>query len=479
MQAVVLDHEVDWHGFRRAARLLALRGIAPEQVVWSVRQLDDLFGDQLLDAPIEGAFRVPRSLVQLAETVIQAHEPARFALLYRLIWRVVAGERHVLEQITDPEVDRANRLAKSVRRDTHKMRAFLRFRSVQDEDVVRHVGWFEPQHYIVEANADFFVRRFTGMTWSILTPYRCAHWNGEALSFTEGARLEDVPKDDRIAEYWQVYFASIFNPARLKIGAMTSEMPRKYWKNLPEAALIPDLIAGSAARVQKMIDTPTVSPARPTSRVFRPVAPRPNAPLAAARVEAEACRRCALFGPATQTVFGEGPIGASIMLVGEQAGDQEDLAGRPFVGPAGQLLDRALQEAGLDRSHLYVTNAVKHFKFVLRGKRRIHAKPDISEIDACRWWLDIERADVAPAVTVLLGATAGRAVLGRAVAVMQERGKPIQLERGLAVQTVHPSFLLRLPDEASRAQEYRRLVDDLKLAAALAGTMSHHTGEII
>ena len=478
MHAVVLDHEVDWHGFRRAARLLALRRISPEQVVWSVRELDDLFGEQVVETSVDGAFRVPRSLVQLAETVIQAREPARFALLYGLIWRVVNGDRYLMEKITDPGVDRANRLAKSVRRDTHKMRAFLRFRSVQDEDVVRHVGWFEPLHFIVEANADFFVRRFAGMTWSILTPYRCAHWNGDALAFTDGARLEDVPQDDRIADYWQVYFASIFNPARLKIGAMTSEMPRKYWKNLPEAALIPELIAGSAARTQKMIDAPTVSPARPTSRAFRPVEPRPNSPLSQARAEAGQCRRCPLYGPATQTVFGEGPIDAAIMLVGEQAGDQEDLEGRPFVGPAGQLLDRALREAGLDRSQMYVTNAVKHFKFVLRGKRRIHAKPDISEIDACRWWLDIERAEVAPRMTVLLGATAGRAVLGRAVAVMKERGKPIQLEHGLAVQTVHPSFLLRLPDEASKTHEYKRFVEDLRVAAALAGPISRETGEM-
>ncbi len=477
MHAVVLDHEVDWQGFRRAARLLALRRIPPEHVVWSVRELDDLFGEPVAELPAdnssaEGAFRVPRGLVQLAQTVIQAREPARFSLLYGLIWRVVSGARHLMEQITDPEVDRANRLAKSVRRDTHKMRAFLRFRSVQDEDVVRHIGWFEPQHFIVEANADFFVRRFAGMTWLILTPYRCAHWNGQDLAFTDGARLEDVPKDDRIADYWQVYFASIFNPARLKISAMTSEMPRKYWKNLPEAALIPALIAGSAVRTQKMIEEPTVSPAKPTLRVFRPVDPVPNSPLSQARVAASQCRRCALHGPATQTVFGEGPIDAAIMLVGEQAGDHEDLDGRPFVGPAGQLLDKALAEAGLDRSQLYVTNAVKHFKFELRGKRRIHGKPDISEIDACRWWLDIERAQVAPRMTVLLGATAGRAVLGRAVAVLKERGMPLRLARGMAVQTVHPSYLLRLPENADKAREYKLFVDDLKVAASMAGPIS-------
>jgi DNA polymerase len=467
MQAVVLAHEVDWEGFRAAARALALNAVPPEQVLWSVRAIDDLFADPAPLAPATGAFRLPRALVQLAETVIQARDPARFALLYRLIWRAVSGERHILEQITDPAVDRANRLAQSIRRDTHKMRAFLRFRAVSEDGATRHVGWFEPQHFIVEANAGFFVRRFASMTWSILTPYRSVHWNGSELAFSQGANPADVPDDDRLAEYWRVYFAAIFNPARLKIGAMTSEMPRKYWKNLPEAAAIPELIASAAARTQTMIDTPTASPPRPVRP--RPAAPPPNAPLPRARLQAAQCRRCPLWSHATQTVFGEGPDDAAMMLVGEQAGDQEDLAGRPFVGPAGQLLDEALRQAGIDRAALYVTNAVKHFKFTARGKTRIHQRPETGEIEACRWWLEIERAAVAPKVTVLLGASAARAVLGRPVAVLRERGQPLRLDRGIGLLTVHPSYLLRLPHEASRAKEFTALVADLRAAAALAG----------
>ncbi len=467
MHAAVLAHQVDWEGFRALVRRLAQSRIPPDDVAWSVRDLDDLFAEVMPETPATSTVRVPRELVSLAETVIQARDPARFALLYRLIWRAVTGERHVLEQITDPEVHRANRLAQAVRRDTHKMRAFVRFRDVTDHDTPRHVAWFEPDHYIVEANASFFVRRFAGMTWSILTPYRCAHWNGETLAFTDGAKLSDVPADDELANYWQVYFSSIFNPARLKINAMTSEMPRKYWKNLPEAAIIPELIAGSAVRTNTMIDTPKVSPPRPTKRFTRTETPPPDLPLPRAREEAKTCQRCPLHAPATQTVFGEGPANASIVLVGEQAGDQEDLAGRPFVGPAGQLLDRALHEAGLDRSQLYVTNAVKHFKFEPRGKRRIHMKPDASEIDACRWWLNIELHDIAPKVIILLGATAGRAVLGRTVAVMKERGQPIPFGNSVAVQTVHPSFLLRVPDPEAQAREYTAFVADLRGAASL------------
>ena len=472
--SVVLPHEVDWGGWRDAARRLALDGVAPDDVVWSVRAPDDLFAgappDEAAAPPPGAGFSVSRALVDLAQTVIQAREPARFALLYRLLWRAHGGERHLLDQVTDPEVQRAQRLAQAVRRDTHKMRAFVRFREVGEPEGTRYVAWFEPDHYIVEANAAFFVRRFATMVWSILTPYRSAHWTGEELSFTAGASRADIPDDDRLEAYWRAYYSSIFNPARLKIGAMTSEMPRKYWRNLPEAAAIPELIRGAAARVATMVETPVISPAKP-ARV--PAAPPtvdhpPDTPLRQAALEAAGCRACKLWEPATQTVFGEGPQDARLMFVGEQPGDQEDLAGRPFVGPAGQLFNTALAEAGIDRATTYVTNAVKHFKFEPRGKRRIHAKPDNGDIAACKFWLDLERQEVRPALTVLLGASAARAVLGRTVTISRERSRPIALDgNSQALVTVHPSYLLRLPDEESKRREYAAFVADLRQAAAL------------
>ena len=469
----MLAHEVDWGGWRNSARDLALGGVRPEDVVWSVQAPDDLFAGGE-DAPVArpaGTFNVSRALVELAETAIQARDPERFALLYRLIWRAHSGERHVLELTTDPDVQRVTRLAQAVRRDTHKMRAFVRFREVSEGSATRYVAWFEPSHFIVEANAPFFVRRFATMTWSILTPYRSAHWNGTETSFGPGASPADVPDDDRLAEYWRIYFASIFNPARLKISAMTSEMPRKYWKNLPEAAAIPELIRAAQGRVDAMVETPVISAPRPTNRFAERAPAQPNSPLAQAASEAAACRRCHLWEPATQTVFGEGPPGARLMMVGEQPGDQEDLAGRPFVGPAGQVLDRALAEAGIDRSLVYVTNAVKHFKFEPRGKRRIHAKPEAAEIVACKFWLDIELAELAPKVTVMLGATAARAVLGRAVTISRERSRPIALAGTTGFVTVHPSYLLRLPDEDAKQREYAAFVADLRAVAELLASV--------
>ena len=470
--SIVLAHDVDWGGWRDAARRLALDNVPPTDIVWSVRAPDDLFasGAEPPSAPTTGTFNVPRALVDLAQTVIQANEPARFTLLYSLLYRAHAGERHLLEQVTDPEVQRAQRLAQAVRRDTHKMRAFVRFREVTEPEGTRYVAWFEPDNYIVEANAAFFVRRFATMVWSILTPYRSAHWNGDELSFTAGANRADVPDDDKLEEYWRAYFSSIFNPARLKIGAMTSEMPRKYWRNLPEAAAIPELIRNASTRVANMVEAPVFSPPKPARAAPPTVDDLPDTPLREAAKEAAGCRACPLWEPATQTVFGEGPADARLMFIGEQPGDQEDLAGRPFVGPAGQMFNTALAEAGIERDSAYVTNAVKHFKFEPRGKRRIHSKPDNTDIAACKFWLDLERREVKPAVTVLLGATAARAVLGRAVTISRERSRPIAMDGNTQVLvTVHPSYLLRLPDEASKQREYAAFVADLRQAKALLG----------
>jgi DNA polymerase len=167
-------------------------------------------------------------------------------------------------------------------------------------------------------------------------------------------------------------------------------------------------------------------------------------------------------------VFGEGPSGAGVIFVGEQPGDQEDVIGRPFVGPAGQMMDRAMEEAGIDRRSVYVTNAVKHFKFTPRGKRRIHQTPDVSEIEACNFWLGLERETLRPKLLVLMGGSAARAVMGRAVTISRERGRALTLPDGqMALVTVHPSYLLRLPDESAKAREYAAFVRDLRTVREL------------
>lgn len=456
MKSVVLADAADFDGWRKAARALVLADISPEDVHWSVAgERGDLFRGEdiaLRDAP---AFAVPRAFIDLARAVICHSDPERFALLHSLLRRVIAAPR-TLEDRADPLLRRIEEMAKAVRRDIHKMRAFVRFREVGDPDgACRFVAWFEPDHHIVRANAGFFVRRFGSMRWSILTPEVSLHWDGKTLSESPGATRADAPSGDPIEATWRAYYAAIFNPARLKVKAMLKEMPKKYWRNMPETALVPGLVAGARAREIAMIEKGGTQ-----ERPQMPVGPNAQASWEALRAEAMGCTRCDLHHCATQTVFGEGPLDARLMFVGEQPGDKEDLAGRAFVGPAGQLFDRALAEAGIDRAGTYVTNAVKHFKFEQRGKRRIHARPNGGEIRACRWWLDAERRIVQPAVVVALGATAAQALFGKAVTLSGLRGEPHPLpDGGEAWVTVHPSFLLRVQED--KDAEYDRFVADL------------------
>lgn len=451
---VTLSAPDDFDGFRTAVR--GLVDVDPAAVSWAVAGDGSLF--DAAPAPESGAaqLRVPRAFPDLARRVICHRDPERFALLHQAI-RGFRDRPKLLDDAADPLVRRLDLLDKAVRRDVHKMRAYVRFREVPDETGERFAAWFEPAHFIVRLNAGFFVRRFASMRFSILTPDLCLHWDGEGAEFTAGASRAAVPDEDPIEATWKTYYASIFNPARLKVQSMQGHMPKKYWKNLPEAELIPDLIAGAAERTRAMVAAGGADTSAP---------PVVGDDLAALRAEAATCQRCQLWQPATQTVFGEGPADAVLMLVGEQPGDSEDLAGRPFVGPAGQLLDGALAEAGIDRRRAYVTNAVKHFKFEPRGKRRIHAKPDGPEIEACRWWLDRERAALKPRIVVALGATAARGLTGRAVTIGRERGRAIAQPDGSELWiTVHPSFLLRLPDPEVAALERRRFVEDLRRIA--------------
>nr|WP_293372506.1 UdgX family uracil-DNA binding protein [Phenylobacterium sp.] len=204
------------------------------------------------------------------------------------------------------------------------------------------------------------------------------------------------------------------------------------------------------------------------SASVRPATREEPETLAGLRAAVQACRRCDLYGHATQGVTGEGPAQARLMLVGEQPGDQEDLAGRPFVGPAGQMLDKALAEAEVPRDRAFVTNAVKHFKHELRGKRRIHKTPNTGEVTACRGWLDAERSIVRPRVIVALGATAAMSVFGKPVAIGASRQKAMQLpDQALGVVTYHPSYLLRVPDAVAKAKAYAAFLEDLKFAWGL------------
>ena len=470
MIAARLNGPADFAGWRREARRLALAGVQPEAVAWLTSEDDAGLFMMENAAPVAGgsaALTVSRRFIELAENVVCHRDAGRFVLLHRLLLRL-QDEPRLLDNAADSDIARAEAMARSVRRDLHKMTAFVRFRAVSgaDEDGP-FIAWFEPEHFILERAASFFTGRFGGMVWSIMTPQGSLHWDGSALQLGPAASKADAPDGDAMEAYWLTYYANIFNPARLKPKAMKSEMPVKYWRNLPEAELIVPLIASAARRAEDMVMR---APTQPPERHVRQLRHRPETvaddPVIAswqdAAAAAQRCRRCELHCHATQTVFGEGPLDASILFVGEQPGDHEDLAGRPFIGPAGQVFDRAMREAGLDRARAYVTNAVKHFKFQLRGKRRIHEKPNVGEIKACRFWLDLELQFVKPRLVVALGASALRSLVGHAGSLASARDRELALEDGTPLlATVHPSFLLRLQDEEARSREYARFVVDL------------------
>jgi len=465
---VQLPEPDDFEFWRDRARALVQCDVPPDRITWvepgGAADLfsfeDDTGGEQRVpmppaDAPI---VRASKPFVQLAKSAICHSDADRFGLLYRLLWRHQRNPK-VLEDRADGDVRRLEELARQVRRDIHKMRAFVRFRLVEEgaEDGEHYVAWFEPEHHILRANAGFFVRRFANMRWSILTPEGSLHWNGEALAEGPPAQRSDAPDGDPTEELWRKYYASIFNPARLKVGAMLKEMPRKYWKNLPEAALISELVAGAQARESAMVSAGAMD-----------FAERPET-LEAIDAAIHACRRCPIGELENQAVMGEGPREAPLMIVGEQPGDQEDLQGRPFVGPAGQVLDVHLQRAGIERRDTYVTNAVKHFKFVQRGKRRLHQTPTFKEVDICRWWNESERAIVKPKIVLALGASAARGLLGKTVSISKARGVPHTLEDGSELWvTAHPSYLLRLDGPAREEQERMFAADLAAVAERLA-----------
>ncbi|MBP0483230.1 UdgX family uracil-DNA binding protein [Sagittula salina] len=473
MYRVTLPTVGTFTAWRDAARALLSAGVAPGEVLWSHGQAgDDLFAAETALPRGDRPVTATKTFLQLANLVAWHSDPERFGRLYAAL-HALQSDRRLLEDRADPRVDRLNRLAKEVGRDKHKMTAFVRFREITPDGANRRAfaAWFEPSHYITEPTAPFFAKRFGDMDWSIATPHLTAHFDG-TLTFSDGEAKPPLP-DDATEDLWRTYFRSIFNPARLKPKAMQAEMPKKYWKNMPEATLIPEMIATARSRAAEMAaKAPTLAPARAAPILDR---------LHAAQSEKlqsqdqfltalQGCRRCPLWENATQPVPGEGPLDAALMFVGEQPGDTEDLTGRPFAGPAGQVFETALARAGIDRAQVYVTNAVKHFKFTPRGKRRLHQNPARAEIQHCKWWLDLEVERVRPALMVALGGTALESLTGSREGLLKRRGRIEETHEGIPLLiTVHPSYILRMPDPGLRDEETQRFQADMALARAAVG----------
>jgi DNA polymerase len=454
-RALATDNFADW---RNQARDLLRHQIPPDQIDWigSQNTQQPLFSSQsLMTDTAEPAVVLPAAFVSLAELVARHSDPGRWAVLYRVAWRILHGERHLLHLEIDDDVAILNVMRRAVERDAYKMRAFIRFRKVNSECGEQFVAWYRPEHQTLASNAKFFVDRFGSMRWAILTPELSLFWDLKQLQTGPGVPRSQAPPEDELEDLWRTYYSTIYDPARLNLTAMRAQLPVRRWVDLPEARIIPELVRLSAGRVQQMADNQPRSASEfiPQTRS-----------LTALQNALRKCSACGLCRRATQPVWGEGNPNAHIMLVGEQPGDEEDLAGRPFVGPAGQILDQALHAAGLPRSELYVTNAVKAFRFEQRGKRRLHQTPRNSDIEVCRPWLLAELDAVQPQRIVCLGATAAQSVLGRKVQIKAERGRLFPHAGAQAAVTYHPSAVLRNPDMAAQERLLADLISDLTLA---------------
>ena len=512
--------EPDFDAWREAAREALRQGYQPGEL-----DLQDASLPTTLELTLEqneaptgipvASPHVPKAFFQAAKFAAAHRDTQRWNLLYRVLYRLQSN-RDLLNVEVDEDVAQFLRLESQVHRDLHKMHAFVRFRMVLepgspmerpvviDEPVLassdpeahhlilatptpfglnrteipecepaadpsspaardtceHYIAWYQPDHRILPLAAPFFAERFSIMRWSILTPDASVSWDPVAkqLAFGPGVSRESAPAEDELEQLWRSYYASIYNPARLNPQAMRSEMPVRYWKNLPEVSLLPGLITQSQTRVSTMV---AIQQQKQTAAPFVPA----QHTLPVLRTALPACKGCELYLHATQVVPGRGANHAALMLVGEQPGDQEDVQGEPFVGPAGKLLDRVMEDLGIDRSEIFVTNAVKHFKYVQRGKLRLHQNPRMSEISACRPWLLAEIDAVRPKVVLCLGASASKSLLGGTFALMRDHGKLRETPYAQNVMaTIHPSAVLRARDEISRKQLHEMLAVDLAAA---------------
>jgi probable DNA metabolism protein len=462
MYTVHLNSFAEWRAY---ARQLNASNTSPNAIMWvdgQALQLNLLADNKSLPnlTGIEKPLRIPRRFLELAQSVACHRSPGKWHLLYSLLWRLSHKEPNLLEISSDPLVNQLFLMEKSVRRDCHKMKAFVRFRKIEVENVTHYMAWHQPDHIIIKLVATFFKKRFNVLNWTIMTPDGTASWDGENIHFSEGIARKPLMENDEYENLWRTYYRSIFNPARIKIKAMKKEMPVRYWHNLPEATIIYTLLQEAPQQMLTMLQQ------QEKLKEFPPITLPKDLSISSLQHTAATCQSCPLYRDATQTVFGKGPEQANLFIIGEQPGDQEDKLGVPFVGPAGKFLYTLLEAAGIVPENSYITNAVKHFKFKLEHNRRIHASPNVKEIVACKPWLEAEIAVIKPKVILCLGLTAARSLINKGYSMKEQRGKWITLDSGqLVMVTYHPAAILRVKNDFQQAMKEAMLAD-IKMVAS-------------
>jgi DNA polymerase len=454
---MIIASATDFLSWRDTARKLLNDNIEPSKIIWNQNNNQiSLFAEQKTINPNNFKLNISAEFIKLAEMICYHRSVEKYDLLYRMLWRLLYENKHLLKISSDPLTNTLELMVKAIRRDVHKTKAFVRFRKIIDVDNVEHyIAWHKPDHYTLKLSSPFFVRRFAIMRWTILTPDESVHWDCNNIHFGPGAKASDAPNDDQMEELWKEFYRAIFNPARIKIKAMKREMPVRHWPTLPETSIIKDMLEEADKRVKKMI-------AHQEGHTYSAADFIPESlDLKDLKQAAAKCKGCPLYKHATQTVFGVGPQNAKVMIVGEQPGDVEDKTGQPFQGPAGQILNNALNAAGIDREQIYITNAVKHFKFDYHNNFRKHITPNLQDIVNCKPWLEAELRAIKPELVICLGLTATRALIDPRSKLEQIRGKFIHNDNVTYLSTYHPSAILRNKD--SEKDLYRILVADLIL----------------
>jgi len=431
---VTLAHHDDFRSWRDATRKHVSAGINSRNINWIVNPPDDLFQRQNLDSTEQNTspFKITRQRYVQLQEAFHAQDPHRFETLYTFVMALQQQDDAQIAALT-PKLDtliQAGREAVLRFRESFVKLALFSRETAPDRSTQ---SLFDMRGQRIFTGQAATLTRIIPSPWVVSGDTVSIRWTGSASFFSRGGLKAQHEKFQS-----EIAFGS------------------GYWAQLPQLRLpvktIPSLIPDAPAEVHQE---------------SLAGGPEPNRESCFAQLRAHAvdCAACELCDIGTRTVFGEGRLDAKIMLIGEQPGDQEDLSGRPFVGPAGALLDQTLREVGLERARLYVTNSVKHFRFVNRYGRRLHQKPDLIHIHQCHPWLAQEISLIAPTHIILLGASAASAMLGRPVTVNRERSRFFRLGNSEALITVHPSYLLRIQDRASQDFEKRRFLSDLRLVA--------------
>ena len=485
--------EPSFAAWRRAARELLRQGVEPERIEWvefdSVDPVDSVDSgtgsvaapNNSATAPVVATPAIPRELLAWLKTAACFCAPDRWSLLYRILWRWTHGERHALDP-QDADGALLDQRIQSVEHETHDLVALTLFRR-RDPSMgpPEFVGWYEPHHDLLAQAAERFAERMGDSTWMLATPQGAAFWNGMLLRISrlaadDGAHscperqqqnppaTQPLPPTAMAGEattsepteaLWLAYYASVFN-------GVPAPVPLRYWRTPPAGPPLPAQLARERSRLGAQSGTVTVPEMPPLEySAVTPPLREPTGPLAT-------CRRCALWRNAKQAVAGTGPARAALMVVGEQPGEHENQHGAPFTGPAGQLLDTVLARAGLARAALYLTYAVKHYKWETLEQQRVHRTPARREVEACQYWLEHELAQVAPRVVVTLGATALKALTGAHVNLAEYLGQTIDHDGRLIVPTWHPSYALKMADGRLREDIVAGMVAAFSRAAGLA-----------